>query len=104
MTIEDRQITVPVDLEHAGPYINGMATTISDELRTLRNNLAPVLDSPMWVGAAQTYYGGLQTEWNIAAEGLFGPEGVLGRIAHAMNLTWGNYVDCEWSNQQTWKH
>ncbi|MEV6007917.1 hypothetical protein AB0M29_13995 [Streptomyces sp. NPDC051976] len=39
-----------------------------------------------------------------AANGLFGPDGVLGRIAHAMDLSWGNYSDAEWSNVSTWKH
>ena len=26
-----------------------------------------------WQGPAQSYYQGLQQEWNIAADGLFGP-------------------------------
>ncbi|MGX9227921.1 hypothetical protein ACWV95_20050 [Streptomyces albus] len=46
----------------------------------------------------------MQNEWDIAAEGLFGYDGVLGRIAHAMNINWNNYSDAEWSNVSTWKH
>jgi uncharacterized protein YukE len=98
-----REIVVPVDLEHAGPHINGIAEAISEELTRLRGKLEPILDSG-WAGQAQAQYAGLQAEWNIAAEGLLGPEGVLGRIAQAMNVTWANYTDCEWANVQTWQH
>lgn len=28
----------------------------------------------------------------MGADGLFGPDGVLGRIAHAMNVNWNNYT------------
>jgi WXG100 family type VII secretion target len=94
-------IQVPPDLQHAGTYINGVATQIESELVALKNQLAPLLAS--WTGAAQSYYEGLQREWDIAADGLFGPTGVLGMIAQAMNLNWNNYHDCEWSNIQTWK-
>jgi hypothetical protein len=45
-----------------------------------------------------------QQEWNVAAEGLFGPNGILGEIAQAMNVNWGNYTDAEWSNIKTWRH
>jgi uncharacterized protein YukE len=100
--VDGREIHVPVDLEHAGPYINGIAAAVSDELKQLRTKLEPILAS--WSGQAQEGYAGLQDEWNIAAEGLLGPEGVLGQIAHAMNVTWSNYTDCEWANVQTWQH
>ncbi len=94
-------LQVPSDLQGAGTYINGVATQIESELIALKNQLAPLMDS--WSGAAQTYYEGLQQEWNIAADGLFGPTGVLGIIAQAMNLNWNNYTDCEWANVRTWK-
>jgi uncharacterized protein YukE len=100
--IDSRHLAVPLDLEHAGPYINSVAQQASDELTQLRNRLQPVLE--IWCGDAMDYYSGLQDEWNIAAEGLLGPEGVLGTIAHAMNITWKNYTECEWANVQTWKH
>jgi uncharacterized protein YukE len=100
--IDSRRLEVPMDLEHAGPYINGKAQAISDELTRLRSQLQPVLDS--WGGDTKEYYHGLQNEWNIAAEGLLGPEGVMGQIAHAMHITWNNYTSCEWANAQTWRH
>jgi WXG100 family type VII secretion target len=94
-------LAVPADLEGAGPYINGVAAQIDGELNALKTQLAPLLAN--WTGAAQLYYEGLQQEWNIAAAGLLGPNGVLGQIASAMNLNWNNYTDCEWSNVQTWQ-
>lgn len=101
-SIDAREIAVPLDLADAGTYISSMAGSISDELTKLRQQLQPVLDS--WSGQTKEYYSGLQTEWNISAEGLLGPEGVLGQIAHAMNVTWDNYTACEWANVQTWQH
>jgi uncharacterized protein YukE len=95
-------LAVPSDLQGAGLYMNNMAALIDGELVALKNQLAPLME--IWTGAAQSYYQGLQMEWNLAADGLFGPTGVLGIIAQTMNLNWNNYTDCEWSNLQTWKH
>ncbi|MFG2041286.1 WXG100 family type VII secretion target [Dactylosporangium sp. NPDC048998] len=94
-------LQVPSDLQGAGNYINGVATQIEAELSSLKSQLAPLMQT--WTGAAQAYYEGLQQEWNVAADGLFGPTGVLGVIAQTMNLNWNNYSDCESSNVQTWK-
>jgi WXG100 family type VII secretion target len=94
-------IAVPTDLEGAGTYINGQASAIADELAALARQLAPLEGT--WTGQAAVYYEGLQQEWNTAAEGLFAPDGVLGQIAHAMNVNWGNYSDAESSNVRTWQ-
>jgi WXG100 family type VII secretion target len=103
MAIPDNMpILVAADLEGAGPYLNGQAAEISDELNQLASYLNQL--QAIWQGRASGYYQGLQTEWNVAAEGLFGPDGVLGEIAHTMNVAWGNYSDAEWSNSQTWQH
>jgi uncharacterized protein YukE len=75
---------------------------MADELQTLWTQLQPLQSS--WTGKAQAYYEGLQQEWNMAAAGLFGPDGVLGQIAAAMNVTWGNYSESEAANQATWQH
>jgi uncharacterized protein YukE len=63
--------------------------------------LQPVADT--WTGSAATYYEGLQQEWNQAADGLFGPDGVLGEIAGAMHVTWNNYSEAEWANVKSWQ-
>jgi WXG100 family type VII secretion target len=96
------RIAVPSELQAAGSTINGIAAAIEGELSALKSLLAPLQDT--WTGAAQAYYQGLQNEWNIAADGLFGPTGVLGQIAQTMNLNWNNYTDSESANVRTWQH
>ncbi|MFF5173268.1 WXG100 family type VII secretion target [Micromonospora sp. NPDC000089] len=94
-------LRVPAELELAGQQLNTKAAEIVGQLDALIAKLAPLQDT--WEGPAQSYYQGLQNEWNIAADGLFGPTGVLGRIASAMNVSWNNYADSEWANVRTWK-
>ncbi|MFB6892574.1 WXG100 family type VII secretion target [Kitasatospora sp. NPDC056327] len=95
-------ISVQQDLAAAGPFLNAKADEISEQL----NSLAAYLNQlpEVWQGSASAYYQGLQAEWNLAADGLFGPEGVLGQIAHAMNVNWANYSEAEWANSSTWKN
>ncbi|MCO5974954.1 WXG100 family type VII secretion target [Actinoallomurus soli] len=101
--IDGREMYVGEGLGAAGVWINGRAGQIRDELKALEGKLAPLQEG--WNHSlAADYYQRLQGDWNLAAEGLFGPDGVLGQIAHAMNVNWGNYTDAEWSNIQTWKH
>jgi len=67
MTQNDgNQIVVPTELEGAGAYINGMASTIADELAALRQQLEPLQDT--WTGQAAVYFQGLEQEWNQAAQ------------------------------------
>jgi WXG100 family type VII secretion target len=100
--VDSVPIAVPTDLESAGAYINSCASTMADELHTLWTQLESL--QSIWTGSAHTYYEGLQQEWNTAAAGLFAPDGVLGQIAGAMNVNWGNYSDAEASNARTWQH
>jgi len=83
-----------------GKDLNDKAQIITDQLEALQQQLLPI--SETWTGTAKEYYQGLQTEWNVAADGLFGQTGVLGKIAYALNLSWANYSDCEWANVRTW--
>lgn len=105
MSIDSSNLMVGDALSGAGQYINGQALTITDELNRLMITwLAPLQD--FWQGQAKTLYEDYQAEWNAAAAGLFGgegTEGVLGAIANAMNVAWGNYSDAEWANVQTWQ-
>jgi WXG100 family type VII secretion target len=101
-SIDTSSIMVRQELEAAGAWINARAQQIADELAALKAQLMPLAET--WDGTANQYYEGLQQEWNIAAEGLFGPDGILGRIAHTMNVNWANYSEAEWSNTQTWSH
>ena len=94
-------LVVPSDLQGAGTALNKQAQGIVDQLDALKTQLAPLAET--WVGPAASYYQPLQAEWNMAAEGLFGPHGVLGQIASALNLSWNNYSECEWSNVKGWQ-
>ncbi|WP_436531104.1 WXG100 family type VII secretion target [Actinoplanes sp. HUAS TT8] len=101
--IDDTPIYVGEGLEAAGGWLNGQSHTAADELHKLRTLLAPLQDA--WTkSSAAEYFQGLQHEWDIAAVGLFGPDGVLGEIAHVMNVNWTNYVDAETANIETWRH
>ena len=99
--IESTPIAVPQSLEGAGAYLNSQAAVIADELSALAGQLEPLKST--WTGSAAGYYEGLQNEWNVAAAGLFAPDGVLGQIAHAMGVNWGNYGDAEFDNTRTWQ-
>jgi len=94
-------LRVPPELEAAGGRMASYAATIDGQLSALRTKLDPLKDH--WQGPAQSYYEELQVEWNVAAEGLLGPNGVCGDIASALNLAWNNYTDCEWANVKTWR-
>ncbi|GLZ16201.1 hypothetical protein Acsp04_64360 [Actinomadura sp. NBRC 104425] len=101
--VDGTQIYVGEGLATAGGWLNGRAAEIEGQLETLLTKLAPLADA--WTKSqAATYYQDMQLQWNISAEGLFGPDGVLGQIAHAMNVNWGNYADAEWANIRSWKH
>ena len=99
--VDGAHIVVPVDLEAAGAVINARANEMAEQLRTLWSQLETL--QGVWTGSAQTYYQGLQQEWNTAAAGLFAPDGVLGQIAAAMNVNWGNYADAAAANVTTWQ-
>ncbi|MEV5753690.1 WXG100 family type VII secretion target [Actinoallomurus sp. NPDC052308] len=102
-SIDGTQIRVSDMLSNAGATINAKAAAIADELARLKSKLVP-LQEDWQQSQASTFYQDMQNEWDIAANGLFGPDGVLGRIAHAMNVNWNNYSEAEWSNVSTWKH
>lgn len=99
--IEGSTLRVPPELEFAGGQMATTAQLVDGQLSDLKAKLVPLQD--YWQGPAQSYYQEVQAEWNVAAQGLFGPDGVLGSIANALNLTWNNYTDCEWANVRTWK-
>lgn len=102
-SIDGAQIRVSDMLSDAGAKINAKALAIADDLAQLKSELVPLQED--WKeSTAATYYQDMQNEWDIAANGLFGPDGVLGRIAHAMHVNWANYSEAEWSNVSTWKH
>ncbi len=68
----------------------------------LEAKIAPLADT--WRANSATYFEDQRLAWNVAADGLFGPEGVMGMIAHALNVNYQNYSDAELANEHTWKH
>jgi uncharacterized protein YukE len=102
-SIDAKPIFVSEDLGQVGPTLNAKAQAIADELSKLKSELAPLQEA--WrESQSATYYQDMQNEWDIAADGLLGPNGILGQIAQAMHANWGNYTEAEWSNIATWKH
>ncbi|MEU1302170.1 WXG100 family type VII secretion target [Streptomyces shenzhenensis] len=101
--IDGTPIYVGEGLGAAGARLNGQAAAIEELLQHLRSLLAPLEEA--WThSTAATYYQDLKMEWDIAAMGLYGPDGVLGQIAHAMNVNWANYTAAEEANISTWRH
>ncbi len=100
--ISNSTIMVQEELSGAGLKINQLAQGMADELNSLVQQLQPIADGG-WTGGASDYFQDLQAEWNYAANGLFGPDGVLGEIAQAMHVNWNNYAEAEWANVQTWQ-
>jgi len=102
-SVDSAPIFVSEELGNVGPTLNAKALAIADELKKLKDELAPLQDS--WrESQAATFYQDMQNEWDIAADGLLGPDGILGQISQAMHINWGNYTEAEWSNVSTWKH
>ncbi|MBY8886967.1 WXG100 family type VII secretion target [Streptomyces sp. PTM05] len=100
--VDSANLMVGSDLSGSGAWINNKAQEIVEELNTLIKQLQPITET--WTGDAAKWYYGLQQEWNYAANGLLGPDGVLGEIAQAMHVNWNNYSEAEWSNVTSWQH
>ncbi|MGW2836600.1 WXG100 family type VII secretion target [Streptomyces sp. NPDC001493] len=101
--IESTPIIVGKELEGARDHLNGQASHIMDELHALRGRIQSLIDT--WNAQSATEYQERMHEWDLAAVGLFGSEGeggVLGEIAAAMHVNWGNYVGAEEANIKTW--
>jgi WXG100 family type VII secretion target len=100
--VDSTPIAVQLDsLEEVQYWMNYRASLITEKLSALAAQLDPL--QATWSGQTATYYQGLQQEWDTAAAGLFGPDGVLGDIARAMHIVWNNYSTAEWDNSRTWQ-
>ncbi|SEG18727.1 Proteins of 100 residues with WXG [Actinacidiphila yanglinensis] len=101
--IESSTIRVGTELEGAGGYLNGQADQIMGELHALKRRIQSLIDT--WNAQSASDYQERVHEWDMAAIGLFGSAGeggVLGEIAAAMKVNWGNYVGAEEANIKTW--
>jgi hypothetical protein len=105
-SIEDSNLAVPTQLGDAGPYVRKVAGIVTGQLNTLAGQLKPL--ETTWTGDAYTYFNGLEQEWNAAAQGLFGDgvsyPGILGDIAHRLDVAWYNYCVAQQANTKMWLH
>ena len=103
--IASSNLQVPAELEDAGNHVRTISTALSAELEMLKRELAPLADT--WKGEANTYFTGLEQEWNLAAAGLWGDgsgsTGLLPFIARALDTIYTNYATAETSNMTTWR-
>jgi len=109
------------ELSTAGQTVRNTAIQLTQDLQDLRNQLAPLAES--WDSDSHNYYDELERLWDQASQRLFGTsgaataspgttdqgqvlaqEGVLGEIAHALDVTWDNYVLTEGANTHIWQH
>jgi WXG100 family type VII secretion target len=98
--VDGTALMVKTELESAPTYIDARVEAITQLLQSLVAQLEPVEET--WSGWASNYYEPLQEEWNLAANGLFGPDGVLSTISNTLRTTWSNYDSAESANIGTW--
>ena len=114
---DNGQILVGLPLGEAGNNVRNRAAAISTELDALKKRLEPIfaLGAPTstaatgtaWSGDGQQSYAPYQMAWNNAATGLFGDgdpthPGVLGQIAHLLDVCWINYCNNEQAIVKGW--
>jgi uncharacterized protein YukE len=99
--VYNTHIQIPETLEGAGPFMQGISEVVVGELATLKGKLATLPET--WSGSTHTYFEDQYTAWHVASDGLFGPEGVMGMIAHALNVNYDNYTEAELASGHTWK-
>ncbi|MEU4642895.1 hypothetical protein [Micromonospora sp. NPDC023814] len=106
MGVENTSLKVPTELGEAGPFVRQVAGNIIVQLNDLARQLAPLQDT--WTGDAYVYFNALEQSWNLSARGLFGDgqqePGILGDIAHRLDVAWYNYVTTQNANTKQWMH
>src|SRR5689334_21012199 len=100
--VDGTTMVIPSDLESVSRDIHTRGEAILEQLDWLEGQLAPIAGD--WAGGAHTYYQGLQDMWNLSADGLFGPDGIMAIIARIMHINWVNYSEAELTNTNYWKH
>ncbi|MFC0530936.1 hypothetical protein [Phytohabitans kaempferiae] len=71
----------PVDLVAVGQAIDEVAGDVAQRLAALRQELGSTLE--LWAGAGVDL--NPVDEWTLAADGLLGPDGILGLISGALH-------------------
>jgi uncharacterized protein YukE len=103
-------LVVTDELATAGSQVNAKAIALSTELNSLQTRLntliAQVGADPAWAGVTFDFYTADQIQWNTAAKDLFGEtgtDGVLGQIAHILDVNYQSYIDAETTTSSSWQ-
>ena len=79
--------------DDGGAAINGIAREVAAELAALRRMLEPLHEAC----DGTLLDPGATAEWSMAAAGIFGPTGVLGFVAGALDLDWSEVDQAGWT-------
>jgi WXG100 family type VII secretion target len=96
------KIQVPAELADLAPRIHNTASQITEKLQTLNSQLQAL--QAFWVGQASTGHETTHQEWAAAEGNLLSEVGTLGNLGQTTQVNWGNYVDGESANIQSWAH
>ena len=95
---DDRPASSPVVVDRgpvtAGATVTTVAAEVAARLAELRRILEPTRH--LWCGPAVEL--GPAEEWTIAADGLFGTDGVLAQISRAMGVDWPVFPALGWAD------
>ena len=92
---------VGTELESMGGVLLGKAEGIDQDLAGLLIKLEALQD--FWVSPAASEFAPYFANWSNAARDMFGPDGILGQVANALNVSWNNYTECEGANVKGWQ-
>jgi len=99
-TVESSTLKVPPQLADAGSYLQTRANNMAAELARLWTRVEALEQT--WQGVAHGQYAQYKAMWHTAANGLFGPAGVLPAISQIMNHVWQNYATGEANRKKSW--
>lgn len=84
------------DLTDVGQTIDALAGDIARRLAALRRELEPARG--LWAGTRVDL--DPVAEWTLAADGILGPDGILGLISGAIRYEWPGYAGAGWSDPE----
>ncbi|ROO63214.1 hypothetical protein EDC02_5234 [Micromonospora sp. Llam0] len=85
-----------VDPAEVAQAIDALAGQVARRLIELRRELGP--GSGPWAGAGVDL--DPEVEWTLAADGILGPDGILGLISGAIRYEWPGHVDVGWPDPE----
>ncbi|MFY1635498.1 hypothetical protein ACN27F_19860 [Solwaraspora sp. WMMB335] len=86
-----------VDLAEVGQAIDALAGQVARRLTDLRRELGST--GGLWAGAGVDL--DPKIEWTLAADGILGPDGILGLISGAIHYEWPGYAQAGWFDSES---